>query len=63
MLIVVVVSVLNPIFAGAPNPSDAIAWGKLVMTLAGGLAFFLYGMEKMSEGMKKSTGERYINCF
>ena len=39
MLIVVLVSVLNPIFAGSPNPSDAIAWGKLVMTLAGGWPF------------------------
>ena len=58
MLIVVLLSLLSPILAGSPNPSDAIAWGKLVMTLAGGLAFFLYGMEKMSEGMKKSAGDR-----
>jgi|TARA_B100001971_G_scaffold18645_2_gene14530 phosphate:Na+ symporter len=33
------------------------------MTLAGGLALFLYGMEKMSEGMKKSAGDRMRNIL
>ncbi len=35
-----------------------ISWGFLVIGLFGGLALFLYGMEKMSEGMKKSAGNR-----
>jgi phosphate:Na+ symporter len=30
----------------------------MIMGLLGGLAFFLYGMEKMSDGMKKSAGEK-----
>lgn len=35
-----------------------ISWGYLVMGLFGGLAFFLHGMEMMSEGMKKSAGNQ-----
>jgi phosphate:Na+ symporter len=38
--------------------SGEIPWGFLVIGLFGGLALFLYGMEKMSEGMKKSAGNR-----
>lgn len=33
-----------------------ISWGFLVFALLGGLALFLYGMEKMSEGLRKSAG-------
>ncbi len=40
--------------AGAPPPS----WWVLFIGLIGGLAFFLYGMEKMSDGLKKSAGNR-----
>ena len=43
--------------AGAKQ-SETISWGLLVIGLLGGLALFLYGMEKMSEGMKKSAGNR-----
>ncbi|MEN8154486.1 MAG: Na/Pi cotransporter family protein [Acidobacteriota bacterium] len=39
------------------NPGD-ISWGFLLIGLLGGLALFLYGMEKMSEGLKKSAGNR-----
>ncbi len=38
--------------------SDTISWGILIMGLLGGLAFFLYGMEKMSHGMKRSAGSK-----
>ncbi len=38
--------------------SVEISWGFLIIGLFGGLAFFLYGMEKMSEGMKKSAGNK-----
>jgi len=41
------------------NPKvDEISWAFLVIGLLGGLALFLYGMEKMSEGMKKSAGNK-----
>jgi len=39
------------------NPAP-ISWGFLIIGLFGGLAFFLYGMEKMSEGMKKAAGNK-----
>lgn len=61
MLIVVLLSVLNPLRAA--NADGTIQWATLVMTLVGGLAFFLYGMEKMSEGMKKSAGNRMRNIL
>jgi len=38
--------------------SEDISWGFLIIGLFGGLALFLYGMEKMSEGLKKSTGNQ-----
>jgi phosphate:Na+ symporter len=42
---------------GSPKPGE-ISWAFLVIGLLGGLALFLYGMEKMSEGMKKSAGNK-----
>ncbi len=49
---------LSPAFSFASGriPSD-IQWSVLMMTLLGGLALFLYGMEKMSLGMKKAAGD------
>jgi phosphate:Na+ symporter len=38
--------------------SGEIPWGFLIIGLFGGLALFLYGMEKMSEGLKKSAGNK-----
>ena len=38
------------------NTTD-ISWFFLVMGLLGGLVLFLYGMDKMSEGLKKSAGK------
>jgi len=43
--------------AGTDSPSS-ISWSFLIISLFGGLALFLYGMEKMSEGMKKSAGNK-----
>jgi len=40
------------------NGRQTISWGFLAIGLFGGLALFLYGMEKMSEGMKKSAGNK-----
>lgn len=45
------------LYAGQEN-SDSISWGFLIMGLLGGLAFFLYGIEKMSDGLKKAAGNR-----
>jgi phosphate:Na+ symporter len=47
----------TPAYAAAAAGS-AISWFFLVAGLAGGLALFLYGMTKMSEGMKHSTGNK-----
>ncbi|WP_300671666.1 Na/Pi cotransporter family protein [Desulfoluna sp.] len=35
-----------------------IHWGLQLMGLMGGLAFFLFGMELMSEGMQRAAGDR-----
>ena len=48
----------TPAFCAGVGKTGTISWGFLVIGLLGGLAFFLYGMEKMSEGMKKSAGNR-----
>ncbi len=42
----------------ADGSVNDISWGFLIMGLLGGLAFFLYGMEKMSQGMKKTAGNQ-----
>ena len=46
------------LFAAAGGNSQNIKWGALLMGLFGGLALFLYGMDRMSEGMKKSAGDK-----
>ncbi len=38
--------------------AGTISWFMLLVGLFGGLAFFLYGMEKMSRAMKKTAGNR-----
>jgi phosphate:Na+ symporter len=35
-----------------------VSWGLVIMGLFGGLALFLYGMRKMSEGLKRVAGNR-----
>ena len=47
----------NTLYAGESS-SSGISWKFLIIGLFGGLAFFLYGMEKMSEGLKKSAGQK-----
>ncbi|MFC1828610.1 Na/Pi cotransporter family protein [Thermodesulfobacteriota bacterium] len=47
----------GPLYA-AKQGSGNISWGFLIIGLLGGLALFLYGMEKMSDGMKKSAGNK-----
>ena len=58
MLIVVVVlfSIINSL--RADNTDGTIQWTMLVFSLFGGLSLFLFGMEQMSEGMKKTAGDK-----
>ncbi len=51
-------SVIINMLAAGSTKADEISWAFLVIGLLGGLALFLYGMEKMSEGMKKSAGNK-----
>lgn len=46
-----------PVFA-ASNPDNQLDWGRMIVQLGGGLAIFLYGMEKMSKALKKVAGDR-----
>ncbi len=52
-----VVLLADTLYAGQEGEGP-FSWWFLIMGLLGGLAFFLYGMEKMSDGMKKSTGNQ-----
>ncbi len=38
--------------------SQDILWSQIFIGIAGGLAFFLYGMDKMSNGMKNTAGNK-----
>ena len=42
----------------AASGSGQISWMMLIFGLVGGLALFLFGMELMSEGMKKTAGNQ-----
>ena len=44
--------------AGDSTKGQALNPVNIVMGLLGGLALFLYGMELMSDGLKKAVGER-----
>ncbi|MDX2448201.1 MAG: Na/Pi cotransporter family protein [Desulfobacterales bacterium] len=50
-------SIFN-IFVVGNTTSQEISWGFMIIGLCGGLALFLYGMEQMSEGLKKSAGNK-----
>jgi len=56
MVIVLLLSLLNQLKAA--NTDGTIQWTMLVFSLFGGLALFLFGMEQMSEGMKKTAGDK-----
>jgi phosphate:Na+ symporter len=43
---------------GDTTTLSSINWKLLIFGMFGGLAFFLYGMGKMSDGMKKAAGNR-----
>lgn len=52
------ISVLLIPIASAQTRDTDIEWAPLFIGLAGGLAFFLYGMDKMSSGMKSTAGNQ-----
>jgi phosphate:Na+ symporter len=49
---------VNMLYAGGKPPETTMDWMFLIFALFGGLSLFLYGMEKMSEGLKKSAGNK-----
>ncbi len=56
-LIIFAILFANTVCAGG-NGSYEISWRFLIIGLLGGLAFFLYGLGKMSAGMKRATGNK-----
>jgi phosphate:Na+ symporter len=49
---------IMPSLAAETSAGDGrIDWSEMAMTLLGGLAVFLYGMEQMAEALKKVAGE------
>src|SRR4030043_832969 len=53
------------LFAGQGETTtlSPINWKLIIFGMLGGLALFLYGMGKMSEGMKKAAGNRMRNIL
>ncbi len=43
--------------AAVSDPNQVINWWQMSMTLLGGLAVFLFGMEQMAEALKKVAGD------
>jgi len=63
MLILSVAAGLTTMPALATVTADAgqaINWWQMGMTLLGGLAVFLFGMEQMADALKKVAGDRCI---
>ncbi len=46
------------ILPAATVTTSHVSWPPILLALGGGLAFFLYGLEKMSKGIKKAAGNR-----
>ncbi len=49
---------LSGSLSAAERTGEPIQWGFLTMGLFGGLSLFLYGMAKMSDGLKKAAGNQ-----
>lgn len=48
----------SPAAAATVDPSPSLEWGVMAMSLFGGLALFLFGMEQMADALKAVAGER-----
>jgi phosphate:Na+ symporter len=57
LIVFLIIPAASGLYAGQGG-EDEISWVFLVINLLGGLAFFLYGMDKMSSGMKKTAGNQ-----
>ena len=57
LLFVIIVNCSGFLYAEGIS-TNAINWGFLTMGLFGGLSLFLYGMAKMSDGLKKAAGNQ-----
>lgn len=51
------------VWAGNIDSAEPVNWFFLIIGLLGGLALFLYGMEKMSDGLKRSAGDKMRNIL
>ncbi len=58
LLLLVLLMLPFYLLAAEPTINSFEWWFEIIIGLFGGLALFLYGMEKMSDGMKKSAGDR-----
>ncbi|TNE44708.1 MAG: Na/Pi cotransporter family protein [Deltaproteobacteria bacterium] len=58
MLLPFLLELPSPILASVAAQTSSTHWFLLVIGLLGGLALFLYGLEKMSEALKSSAGEK-----
>jgi phosphate:Na+ symporter len=47
-----------PLLHAAENINPSLSWFMTTIGLLGGLSFFLYGMDKMSSGLKKTAGNK-----
>ena len=52
----VIINFIQPL--SAMDSEESVHWMFLIFGLLGGLALFLYGIEQMSNGLKKTAGER-----
>ena len=58
ILAFIMIFVLSPLCIAKNSDSYGIHWSMVVIGMLGGLALFLYGMDKMSDGMKKTAGSK-----
>ncbi len=59
-VLLAIVALAVPVWAasGPAPPASTTDWVFLLIGLAGGLSLFLYGMQKMSAGLKKAAGNK-----
>ena len=58
MIAVGIVFSYTPYLYAAESETQTISWFFLCVTMFGGLGLFLYGMEKMSTGLKRTAGNK-----
>ena len=62
LILLIIIPGTGFLYAG-DSSSSSIHRNFLIMGLLGGLSLFLYGIAKMSEGMKKTAGDRMRNIL